>query len=248
MKHALTILALLTSSAHAFDTDDMIGNIGHGKSMAVYGVYGTGERNALDGNAYAVKFDLSAFAGKTSLGNLAGFEFFAEMGYERYGPADGEDVSTDFTQGPLLFDMGLGFPISLLDVGSGGVGSFRLSVAPGIGFSVQEAYAYVRGGAGLVVLPNTLTVGLSARYSPFDASYAWDENTGLDSLVIQATAQWTLDDEYAIAGFIEWVDAEHGVYGDGDPADGGLDGKDPLAPVVRTPFQGLVRIGAGLAW
>lgn len=248
MKHAILTLLLASGAAHAFDADDMIGNLGYGKAMAVYGIYGTGERNAESGNAYALRFDLAGFFGKTSLGSLAGVEFFGELGYERYGSADDEAASADFTQGPLIFDMGLGFPIALLDVGSGGIGSFRLSLAPGIGFSVQEAYAYARASLGLVVLPKALTAGLSVRYTPFDASYAWDDDTGLDTLVVQATAQWTLDEDYAVAAFVEWVDSEHGVHGDGDPASGGLDGKDPLAPVQRTPFQGLVRIGAGIAW
>lgn len=249
MTRSLLFCAALVApaTALAFDFDDGVGNIGWGRAMAVYGVYGTGDRNALDGNTYAVKFDLSAFAGKTSLGNLAGYEFFMEAGYERYGAEDAEDAPDDFTQGPLVFDLGLGFPISLLDLGSGGVGSFRLTFAPGVGFSVQEAYAYVRAGAGMVILPDTLTVGFNARYTPFEASYAWDDDSGLDSLILQANAQWSLG-EYAVAAFVEWVDSEHGMTGDGDPATGGLDGKDPLAPVQRRPFQGLVRIGAGIAW
>jgi hypothetical protein len=245
---SLFVLSLVlgsTAPAIAMDFDDTIGGLGYGRVMAVQGVYGTGERLDFDGAGYSIRFDLAAFAGRTALGNLAGYEFFAEMGYERFGP---DDAADDFTLGPILFDMGLGFPISLFELGSGGMGSFRLSLAPGIGFSVQEAYAYARGRIGVVVLPKTLTVDASIRYTPFEASYAWDDHLGLDSTVLQVAAQWTLDDEYAISAFVEWTDGEAGKTGQGDPSQGGLRGEDPLAPIERAPFQGLVRVGAGLIW
>lgn len=241
----LLSVLLATPVAQAFDLDDTIGGLGYGRVMAVQGIYGTGERLDFEGSGYSVRLDLSMLGRQTALGNLAGYELFVEMGYERFGP---EGAANDLTLGPMLFDMGLGFPISLFDVGTGGVGSFRLSIAPGVGFSVQEAYAYARGRLGVVIIPQVLTLDASIRYTPFEASYAWDDHLGLDSTVLQIAAQYTVSDDYAVSAFVEWSDGEAGKTGQGDPAQGGLRGEDPLAPIERAPFQGVVRIGAGLVW
>lgn len=244
--HSILLISLISLPCVALAKED-VGALGWGRTVAAFGVFGTGDRNGFDGSSFAGRLDLAAFAKETLYGNRAGYEMSLELGYERYGE-ESETGSTDLTQGPLIFDLSVGFPLTLLELGDGGPGSIRLSVAPGFGMSVQEAYGYLRGRLATVILPETLTVDVSARYTPIDASHAWAEDTGLGTWSLQFAAQWTYDEDLAFAAFVELLDADLGVPGQGEPAVDGLGGASPFVPFERRAFQSLVRIGAGVVW
>lgn len=87
-----------------------------------------------------------------------------------YGQFHGIEFSTGVRSAPFDLWGQFGTSVSLLNVGRGGPGSFRVGGGFGVGLSFAHAYAYVRGRLAFVVLPRKLDVEVGVFWVPRSAS------------------------------------------------------------------------------
>ena len=243
MKTRLCAMALGLSPTLAA-AGDFTDELGHGavagnRVFAISGYYQTGDRLAQDGAGVVGRLELMSLGMPTSLGTRAGFELTVDVGYEQFDEIKGDST---LTQGPMAFDVSVGFPVELFGVGVG-VGGLSLIVGPGFGIGVQQAYGYVRGRLALD-MGKGMGAALTYSWNPSEASYAWEDHVGLNLASLQASAH--VDGFF---GYAELVQANVESYSLGDPGDGDLyRDEDPLLPVNRAEFQRLWRVGGGVAW
>lgn len=188
-----------------------------------------GDRMGGTGGGASAHFELVIPTSPTALGHLLGLELQTEIGYESYAV------------GELVFDLGIGFPMTLLHLGEGGVGTTIVSMALGAGLNVQHAYGYVRGRV-LTKLSDDLYVELMGRWTPQEASTAWvDDGAGLEAYAARASVYLALDDEMGLQVFGEWSPADIASARPEDPEN---IAKFPGAEV--DPYQSVMRLGVGL--
>lgn len=106
-----------------------------------------------DKTVYAIAWDVGYLGLPSSFGNFHGMEF-----------------SMGMRNAPFDFFMSFGTAVTFLNVGRGGIGSFRLGGSFGAGFDLSQGYGYVRGRAAMVVIPKKLDVEVSVQWSPPSAS------------------------------------------------------------------------------
>jgi hypothetical protein len=225
----LLALGLDTSRARAQ------GLLGLGE-MAVGGSVHFGER--LDGGGFglAANFEYASMFEETALGGYIGAEFLASLGYESFG---GEDpYGGSMTQGPLVFDLQVGFPVTLFKIGSGAPGTTLFTVGLGCGMGVQHAYGYVRSRILTAVGPKTY-VELMGRWTPSEASSDWTERTGLDLYEARVSVITPIGD-LNLQFFGEWSTGDRARVG---PEDQVHWSRAPSETV--TSFQSIWRVGVG---
>ncbi len=225
---AATVGALSAPMASARADEGGLFGIG-GMAAGVSGMFG----DRLGGGGYGLSahFELGLPVSPTALGNSLGFELATELGYESYAASE------------LIFDVGLGFPITLLQLGEGGFGSTLLTFALGAGLNVQHAYGYVRGRL-LFSVTSDLHLEAMGRWTPQEASTAWvDGEAGLDALQLRGSVFHRLDEDMGLQIFAEWSPADIAYATAEDP--------DNLArfpePEVSV-YQDVFRIGLGLVF
>ncbi len=196
-----------------------------------------GDRNGGGGFGINAHFEYAAMAEETALGGYLGLEFLTELGYEQYGGTD--PYGGEWTQGPLIFDMGVGFPVTLFKLGSGGTGTTLFTVGLGAGMSVQHAYGYVRARI-LTRLGTSSFLELMGRWTPSEASSDWTEDTGLDVYQARVSFNFKASETLAMQLFGEWQPADRTREARGDPIN-----------VAKWPgettraFQSILRVGLG---
>lgn len=87
-----------------------------------------------------------------------------------FGNFHGIEFSTGLRGQPLDFWMSFGTAVSLLNVGEGGPGSFRIGGAFGAGFNLAHGYGYVKARAAIVLIPSMLDAEASVQWTPAAAS------------------------------------------------------------------------------
>jgi hypothetical protein len=87
-----------------------------------------------------------------------------------YGHFHGLEFSTGLRSTPIDYWLQFGSSVSLLNVGHGGPGSFRLGGGFGAGFNFAHGYGYVRGRVAFVVIRAKLDVEVTATWTPPSAS------------------------------------------------------------------------------
>ncbi|TNF30168.1 MAG: hypothetical protein EP329_14135 [Deltaproteobacteria bacterium] len=225
--------------------------LGGGTEARAQGMFGVGEMAAgasfqlgdrLGGSGFGLSahFELATMVDQTALGDWLGMEFLAELGYEKYkgvDPYDGE-----WTMGPLLFDLQLGFPFTILHLGDGGPGTTLVSVGLGAGMSAQHVYGYARARI-LTALSDDAFLEVMGRWTPSEASADGTDRTGLDVYQLRISAYFAVDDELKLQVFGEWAPADRTRVGEEDPTQ-----LAQAPPEVTTPFQDVVRIGFGFVF
>ena len=205
--------------------------------MSVGGSAMFGSRLGGGGFGLAAHFEVGMLVDETALGHWMGFEFATDIGYEQF---DGEDPNGgEWTQGPLVFDMSVGFPITLLKLGSGGTMTTLFTFSLGGGFSVQHAYGYARLRV-LMLLTQEAYLEVRGTWTPSEASNDWTKKTGLDVYALRASVFADLGDDTKLEFFGEWTSAERARDGAEDETD--LT-KWPVEAVED--FENVVRIGVG---
>jgi len=226
---ALTVVALDASRARAQ------GLLGLGE-MAVGGSLHFGERLEGGGFGLTANFEYAAMFEETALGGYIGAEFLATLGYESFA---GEDpYGGSMTQGPLAFDLQVGFPVTLFKIGSGAPGTTLFTVGLGCGMGVQHAYGYVRSRILTALGPKTF-VELMGRWTPSEASSDWTDRTGLDLYEARLSIITPVGD-LNLQFFGEWSTGERARVG---PEDEAQWSRPPRETV--TSFQSLWRFGVG---
>ncbi len=119
-----------------------------------------------------------------------------------YGHVHGVEFSTGLRTAPIDFWLQGGTAVTLLNVGHGGPGSVRLGGGFGIGFNFAHGYAYIRGRAALVILPERLDVEASVQWVPSAAS-----TSGFDERLARVTAWWRASESHqrAFEVYVEQV-------------------------------------------
>lgn len=220
-------------------------DFGGGHFFSSFGYAGllleNGVRDARDGMGISLYGEGMMLGLVSHLGHRSGLEGSVEAGWA--GFTDENDEAYFGKRGPMHFELAIGFPIALVQFGDGGPGSIRLQVAPGFGFNVLHAYGYLRGRF-TVALPASLALDVSYKWMPMRASYAWEENTGLNAAQLRFALHANVSD-LSLLAFLEISQANLERFAE-NPAAGPLyERGDPLLPVERSSYQNLVRLGAG---
>lgn len=232
---ALTTLVAVSHQAPAHAQ----GLLGAG-SMSVGGSLLGGERLDGGGFGFTAHFEYASMFEETVLGGYMGAEFLVFLGYEKYSGLDPHGGSA--TQGPLLFDMQVGFPVTLFKVGGGGAGTTLLTLGLGAGFGVQHAYGYVRARV-LTALSDKTFIELMGRWTPDEASNDWTDKTGLDLWEARASIVTPVSEDITLQLFAEWSTGDRTRIGDEDPLH-----PAQTPPEATTPFQSVWRAGVGFVF
>ncbi len=236
----LIIATLLASPAYASDMGP--GGLGMSHAFTAQGAYITGDRLGGDGFGLLARVEGLVLPQETPLGNRAGFSLFAEVGYESY------DADTDdFAAGPMAFDMAVGFPVTLFSFGGGDSIGLQAMIGPGFGIGVNHAYAFAQGRVGATILPGTLEVEAVYQWTPMEASYAWDEDTGLDIAHARGAAYITLDGT-TFSVFAEITQADIETYTPGQDTGPLYERADPLLPPSRAEYGRTFEFGVGVVF
>ena len=83
-----------------------------------------------------------------------------------FGNHHGIEFSTGIRTAPWDFWMSFGTAVTLLNVGHGGPGSFRIGGSFGCGFNFAHGFGYVKGRAAVVVVPRKLDLEVSSQWTP----------------------------------------------------------------------------------
>ncbi len=90
----------------------------------------------------------------------------------------GFEGSISMTLFPFDFDMWGGTAVTMLSLGSGGIGTIRIRGGFGVGVSYLHAYAYLKAQAATVIVPKKVSVEASVFWIPNQVSSAWGDRKG----------------------------------------------------------------------
>ena len=208
--------------------------------MTFGGSFAFGDRLGGGGFGLSAHFELATMVDETAIGNWLGFEFISEVGYEKYKGKD--PYKGDWTMGPLVFDLELGFPFTILHIGEGGPGTTLVSLGLGAGMSAQHIFGYVRARI-LMAIADDAYVEVMGRWTPAEASADGTDHTGLAIYQLRLSSYFALDEDLNLQLFAEWTPAERTRVGDEDPSN-----IAHAPPETTTDFQNVVRIGVGVVF
>jgi hypothetical protein len=124
-------------------------------SVPTLGMDGAPTGISEDSTMMSIAFDV-AFLGLPSSFSNANFHGF--------------EMSTGLRSGKTDFWFQFGTAVTALNLGHGGPLTMRIGGSFGAGFNLAHGYAYLRGRAAVVVLPNKLDVEVSTQWTPTSAS------------------------------------------------------------------------------
>jgi len=199
-----------------------------------------GDRLQGGGFGFTAHFEYAAMFEETALGGYMGIEFLSLLGYESYDAIDPHGGGN--TMGPLLFDLALGFPVTLFKIGNGGAGTTLFTIGIGAGMSAQHAYGYVRSRL-LTKFSTSTYLELMGRWTPSEASNDWTEKTGLDVYEARVSFITPVSEDFTLHFFGEWSAADRTRIEQGDPTRPAIE-----PPEVTTNFQSIWRVGVGFVF
>lgn len=100
----------------------------------------------------------------------------------------GMEFSTGLRTSPFDFWLQFGTGVTLLNLGSGGIGTLRIGGGFGAGFDLAHGYGYLRGRAAMIILPERLDIEVSTQWTPASAS-----TDNFDVETYRLSAWWRLD-------------------------------------------------------
>ena len=171
--------ALLCSRALSAGESKTIGVFGPGagNTAVIDLVYGngstaTGNGSSVRASQFLLRFEGGGYFKSTAIGNLAGIEGGFEMGYDGLRAGSGAPAADFMGDFGMAADVWLGFPVTLANYGDGKADWLRLSVAPGLGTSLQYGYFYLRSALA-VQIPGAGGAELVAHWWPDEATHAY---------------------------------------------------------------------------
>ena len=152
----LWLLPLLLTSIPAMGGG--IGTLGPGRGRVVafdlvYGT-GTGVSRSNDGRSprasqLFARFEGGGFIKSSRIGNLAGIEAGAQIGYDGIQKRHSRLFADYIGDMGMDADIWVGFPVTLMDFGDGKEDWLRWSIAPGLGSSLVSGYFYLKSTLAL---------------------------------------------------------------------------------------------------
>lgn len=170
MKRAIILASLLASAAVAHADDDD----GYYKRTRGVGVFHRSRLvvGAIAGQAPELVDGMPTTPGATR--DVTQMSLAFEAAYlgvpSSFGHFHGLEMSTGVRTGPWDFWLQGGTAVTLFNLGHGGPGSLRVGGGFGAGFDLAHGFAYVRGRAALVVVPDKLDAEASVTWTPPSAS------------------------------------------------------------------------------
>lgn len=161
---------------------------------------------ALTGNAATTAMDPTTMTPTTTYGGVTAGQIAFEGVYlavpSSFAPTNfhGIELSTGLRSSKFDFWLSFGTAVTLLNVGSGGVGTFRIGGSFGAGFDLAHGYGYVKGRAAMIILPERLDVEASAQWTPVSAS---TDNYDVQAYRISAWYRMSAKSKRAIELYVE---------------------------------------------
>lgn len=247
---------LASTSAWATDAPEdakRIGWFGLSRDVRFEAGGGTATRElrdgqVLDGAQMFLQVEAAKFVKASRLGNLAGIEVNLGLGYTA---AAGEVKTIDNRRGirevtPVMFDLGVGFPVTLLHLGGDKGERLMLGFSPGLGWNFLNAYLSLKLKAAARITDKLVA----------EASWQWVPGTvslpNADSAINRATLKGSL--YWGDAGDLAWhIYAEH-IEAQWESEQPGatnaayFGGLNPFTRTERGPFEGAWLFGGGVAF
>lgn len=244
---SVVAVVCLCSGARSALASDAIPGIGTSHTMSILGIYGSGKRFGGTGSSQSLRFEGAAYFLHSLAGNLGGMEGGIEIGRDALprSPTYGLDGES------LMMDLWLGFPITLLNLGKDEDAWLRIGLAPGIGFSFVQAYAYLKPRLAVRIVPDLVDLDVSWFWIPGAAMTQSDasKNDSLATSALRASVFVRVNRDVAVEAFGEWrtVTRELQSYHDG-ASKAVLSGYDTFGTTARSQFEQGWRLGVGAAF
>lgn len=233
-----------------------IGWFGLSREVRVEGKFGQATRlfrgyAPIDGMHGYAQVEAAKFMKASRLGNLAGIEVVMGLGYTQaaadIGPSGGSNTADgvrDMT--PFMFDLGIGFPVTLFHMGGPTGERLMIGIAPGMGINFQHGYLQIKAKAAL-----RLTQDVAA-----EAQWSWVPGTvslpngdrPINTATVKGSLYWGEPGQSAWLVFAEYTRGqwEREVPGATNAAYFG--GENPFTATKRGAFETSFSFGAGKAF
>lgn len=255
---ACTLLAAVVATPGSAAARGGMKWIGLQHDMKVEGIFGRGDRWGQSGNQFLVSFEAAGFGKSSPLGNLAGIEGGATMGYDSAPFRDSDGVLGEMSMIPI--DVWVGFPVTLFNWVRGSDSLLMVGFAPGFGTSWLSGYTYLKLKAAARI-NRGLVAEVQYIWWPGAASTAY--GTGEDRSINAASLRGTVyigRRKGAFSVFTELYTSqrEEDVFhtpGQGAAGQAGGNsspvlyaGVDPFGATKRVAFESFFRLGVGYAF
>jgi hypothetical protein len=257
---AAAVVLTLPSAARANDRDKAshrVGWFGLSRDLRLEASVGQASYTLRDGVARTgaqvhLQMEGGKFVKASQLGNLAGIEVLLGFGYNgASGDASGNPTGAAKLSGvrevgTAMFDLAVGFPVTLLHWSDSAGERLLVGIAPGVGVNFRHGYLSLKAKAVL-----RLTTDLVAEF-------AWQWVPGTVSLpmadrpINHATLKgslywgapgdraWFICGEY---GKAQWEEEQPGLTNAAY-----FGGQNPFTRTLRGPFEDTLTLGGGLAF
>ncbi len=202
----LTSLAVATSAWARDDADRATVGLDH--NVALTGAFGFGDRFGTPGKQVIGRVEGGGYWMTSRFGNRGGVEGGAELGYDGLSQTPPGHMGQPSVLSNMLFDLWLGFPMTLLEFGEGSGRWFTTGLTPGMGFSDKHLYWYIKGKMAVRV-GSSLTVEGSWQWTPFDASTtlgSFDDKpgSGLNLAILRTSVYYKLQSGRSLIFTLDW--------------------------------------------
>jgi hypothetical protein len=250
---ATWVTARPAAAEEAATATQRIGWFGLSRDVRLEGSLGTATRElrdgrTLDGGQFYVQCEAGKFVKASRLGNLAGIEVNLGLGYTA---ASGDPTGSDVRRGiravsPVLFDLGVGFPVTLLHLGGEGGQRFMLGFSPGMGWNFLHAYLSLKLKAA-ARLTDKLVAEASWQWVPGTVSLP-SGDTPVNRATLKGSLYWGTPGDSAWLAFVEYTQAQWESEQPGATNAAYFGGLNPFTRTDRGPFEGSWLVGGGMAW
>lgn len=221
----------------------------HGMNVNLY--RGTGRRRSKEGAQYMLAFKAAGFGKTSTLGNLAGLEFDAGIGWDNIGYDENDTVLGDM--GVPMY-MAIGFPVTMFRkyAGDGEGDRIQIGFSPGFGISWENAWCYLRL-KGAARLTSQLAVDVTWTWMPDAVSVAMgDRNDAQNGATVRANAYLAMGGRRggSVNVYVELAKAQlvNQNSSGGNKSKVLFAGEDPFGSTTREGYEDILRIGVGYAF
>jgi hypothetical protein len=222
------------------------------KVFGVSGAYGFGSRFGESGKSGVVRAEGAAYFMTTPFDNRGGMEGGLEMGYDGFKNHDPSALL-----GGFLWDLWLGFPITVYEKGDENGPWLSTALIPGLGASNLHGYVYLKGKV-VAKVADKVAVELTYQWTPYSGSDPFmgsttDDHAGIAMGTLRLTAYFALNNDISLYPYIDWRQSNLDEPKPGsDPALSAFSGSQysstSFAPITRTRMDNNYRVGLGVAF
>ena len=248
---AVCALATCLTAAPAWADSDVGKGVGLDRVFGISGAFGFGQRFGESGKAFSLRAEGAGYFMRTPMNNRGGIEGGMELGYDGMPDHDPPAVLTGF-----LWDLWLGFPITVFETGGEKGPTFSAAIAPGMGMSWQHAYVYIKGKVAARVAEK-IVVEVNYQWTPYMGSYPFLTGTsayaGISMATLRAAVHFNLNDDMTLFTYFDWKQSNLEEPQSSSNAAlqafaGAPYASHSFQPLQRTPEDNNFRLGVGLAF